>query len=65
MTTPADQERIYTLDRELERLHDLIKEGKEIRWATAEISRLNQSLQPLVMVTKEDQYTNLKRRIFR
>lgn len=39
------------INAELERLHKLVEQGKEIVWATAEISRLNQIVfqPPLVL----------------
>jgi hypothetical protein len=38
------------LDRELERLHKLVESGKEIAWATREITRINEILCPPPMV---------------
>lgn len=41
------------IDRELERLHKLVEQGKEVAWATAEISRFNRIVcQPPTIISE-------------
>jgi hypothetical protein len=41
-----------TIDQELDRLHKLVEQGKEVAWATKEISRiLSVMISPAVMIS--------------
>jgi len=56
-----DNELRTLVDRELERLHKVVDAGKEVSWATAEISRLNKLIlhPPMIYDEKSGKVTFL------